>query len=146
MKKKYALVIALLVLLACCSSAIAETSYSAGSVYHTFITTGYECKTYSSMYWRHVTCYAYSASRSGNSGIYYDGVRLSSNSQMFRPVDSNGNYMGYEERVYSGSYERAYCYEGQSGSRMYLKVSKPEGISDSVKISTYGFFVGTVGT
>ena len=75
-----------------------------------------------------------------------DGVRLSSNSQMFRPVDSNGNYMGYEERVYSGSYERAYCYEGQSGSRMYLKVSKPEGISDSVKISTYGFFVGTVGT
>lgn len=88
MKKKYALVIALLVLLACCSSAIAETSYSAGSVYHTFITTGYESKTYSSMYWRHVTCYAYSASGSGNSGIYYDGVRLSSNSQMFRPVDS----------------------------------------------------------
>lgn len=146
MKKTLALGIVALMFFAYCGSSIAETSYSAGSVYHTFTTSGYETKEYASMYWRHATCYAYSASGAGNSGIYYDGVKSSSNTQMFRPVDSSGGYMGYEGRVSSGSYERAYCYEGQTTSRMYLKISKPNEIGESVKISTYGFFVGTIGT
>lgn len=145
MKKILAFLLVLCLVLAYANIAMAESSYSAGSVYHTFTTAAYE-SLYPGLMWRHATCYAYTQSGSGNSGIYYDGVKSTSNYQLFRPVDASGGYLGEESSVFTGQYARAYCDQYMYASRMHLKISKPSGLGESVKMSTYGYFTSASGT
>ena len=146
MKKLLTLLLVAVFVLTCSASVIAasDVSYSAGSVYHYFITSGY-VSLYPGLMWRHAYCEAYTSS--GKSGIYYDDVLKSTNYQLFRPVDSDGNYLGYEASVTTGKYERAYCYgDYEYAPRMYLKISKPSVLGEQVKMSTYGTFGAAQGT
>lgn len=143
MKKNLSILFVVLLILSWTVTAMATTQYSAGTVYHAFTTSGYEVL-YPGLMWRHATCYAYT--QGTNSGIYFDGVRQSSNYQRIRAVDENGAYLGPESIVFTNQYARAECYGNMFASKLHLLISKPSSLSSSVKMSTYGSFDATMGT
>lgn len=146
MKKIISLIAVFIMVMAFASTAMAVTTYSAGSVYSNFITSNYMTFNEPGYEWGDITNWAFDTDPDAppeNNGIYYDGVHSYSNAQRVYTCTSSGSQRSNIVTVYSHSSNTMTCYPDFI-SNLHLRISKPDWVASSVKMSTYGEFGGYI--